>query len=186
MEKWKDIKGYEGYYQISNLGNVKSLKRVVDTIIGGKLTINEKKLSTNTIENKYVRVMLRGSAGNKLFLVHRLVASHFIENPGNLPVVNHKDEIKSNNWFDNLEWCTTKYNNTYGSSKERMMLHQGFKDAHEKRKKKIYQYYYNGMFLKTWNSIGDAIKNSKCSAKSIRESLKSTHEEFELYIWKYC
>ena len=102
QEVWKDIKGYEGLYQISNTGKVKGLKR-----------------------NKVLKLILQRSGyyyvdlQRKRRLVHRLVAEAFIDNPDNLPEVNHKDEDKVNNDASNLEWCTSKYNANYGTRNKR-------------------------------------------------------------------
>lgn len=100
MEKeiWKDIIWYEWLYQISNLGNVKNFKKNIFL----KKSINE---------NWYFNIILR----KKHFLVHRLVALTFLENPCCLPIVNHKDLNKQNNKLDNLEWCNNSYNVKYGS-----------------------------------------------------------------------
>ena len=114
MEEWKDIKGYEGRYQVSNLGRVKSLNY--------NRTNREKILSLNKHnKNGYYSVQLSKSNVCKRFLVHRLVAESFIDNPNNYKEVNHKDENKSNNCVSNLEWCDRKYNVNYGTTKERMI-----------------------------------------------------------------
>lgn len=101
-EVWKDVKGYEGRYQVSNLGNVKTLN-----FMGRGIETNLKK-SMSPQGYEVVRV------GDKLELVHRLVAEAFIENPNNYPIVNHIDENKTNNMASNLEWRTHKYNLCYG------------------------------------------------------------------------
>lgn len=114
-EIWKDIKGYEGIYQISNFGNVKSLDRYVFAGNGANHKyqhIKERKLKLNGGE-KYIQVILCKNGKTKPFLVHRLVAEAFIPNSDNLPCVNHKDEDTKNNNVNNLEWCTYKYNNEY-------------------------------------------------------------------------
>lgn len=103
MEIWKDIKGYEGLYQISNLGNVKSLRKNVIL-----------KCSKCSREGNYYKAGLYKNGKTKTILVHKLVANAFIPNPNNLPCINHKDENKLNNKADNLEWCTYKQNNDYG------------------------------------------------------------------------
>lgn len=106
METWKDIKGYEGLYQISNKGRVKSL--------GNNKTRKEKILKPKPGNRGYIRVDLcRKGEKPKRFSIHKLVAEHFLPNPDNLPVINHKDEDKTNNCVENLEWCTQEYNVNY-------------------------------------------------------------------------
>ena len=99
-EIWKDIKGYENKYQISNLGNVKSL-------------VGNHKMLKPKIDRGYKRVGLSMDNKSKLFRVHRLVAEAFIPNPNNYPMVNHIDRDKINNVDSNLEWCTALYNVTH-------------------------------------------------------------------------
>lgn len=107
-EIWKDISGYEGLYQVSNLGRVKSL--------GNRS--NHKKPMIKSLQNRngYYSITLYKNSKTKTTGVHRLVAEAFIPNPDNLPEVNHKDENKLNNRVDNLEWCNKKYNINYGHS----------------------------------------------------------------------
>lgn len=103
-EIWKDIKGYEGLYKISNLGNVINVK-----------TNNFKKASIDTYG--YYDIVLNKNGKHKHYRLHRLLASHFIANPNNLPCVNHINEIKSDNRLENLEWCTGAYNTQYSCNK---------------------------------------------------------------------
>ena len=115
-EIWKDIKGYEGRYQISNLGNVKSLSYTKETYQRGYKQVmmyKEKLLKPNNETYKMVALSKNGTTTHKL--VHRLVAEAFIPNPNSYSYVNHKDENKHNNCADNLEWCTAKYNTNYGN-----------------------------------------------------------------------
>ena len=111
MEEWKDIIGYEGIYQISNKGRVKSLNRIDSR--GHK--VNEKILRPGK-RNNYLHVRLCKDGKFKDYKIHRLVAQAFLPNPDNLPVVNHKDENKLNNNVENLEWCTQKYNVNYSGT----------------------------------------------------------------------
>ena len=114
-EVWRDIKGYEGLYQVSNLGRVKSLERYVKGIYGLR-KVQQKIMSIARIRtNGYMQVHLTKNGIAKKYQVHRLVAEAFIPNPNNLPIVNHKDENKINNCVWNLEWCTYSYNLTYGN-----------------------------------------------------------------------
>ena len=105
-EKWKDIQGYEGMYQVSNLGRVRSFS---DKKKGGFLSLKR------TDKGGYVYVVLCRDGIHQTKKVHRLVAEAFIKNPEGLPCINHKDEVKSNNCIDNLEWCSYKYNINYGT-----------------------------------------------------------------------
>ena len=110
-EIWKDVVGYKGLYQVSNLGKVKSYSRVV-RCKGGFRTQPSKVLSPQTDKRKnfYNFVRLYKNGISKPFFVHRLVANAFIPNPQNIPQVNHKDGNKLNNNVDNLEWCSTREN----------------------------------------------------------------------------
>lgn len=120
IEEWRDIEGYEGLYQISNLGRVKSLSRIAIDRRGIPHYVNERILKQAFDKNGYCLVGLHINGKIKSGKVHRLVASAFIDNPHNLPDVNHKDENKSNNNVDNLEWCTPKYNINYGTCLDRI------------------------------------------------------------------
>ena len=114
MEIWKEIKGYEGYYLISNMGRVKSQSRKIynDGIKGeNKFYISEEKIINGRIDPKgYLRVALCKDNKQKDYSIHRLVAIAFIPNPNNKPCVNHKDGNKQNNNVENLEWCTYSEN----------------------------------------------------------------------------
>lgn len=114
MEEWRDIKGYEGIYQVSNLGRVKSLgngKKRKEKIL--------KQQKTGRWKN-YYKVILFKNGIPKTKKIHRLVAEAFIPNPNNYPCVNHKDENPSNNFVENLEWCSYEYNNNYGTKNKRV------------------------------------------------------------------
>lgn len=132
QEIWKDIKDYEGLYQISNLGRVKSFR--ASSKYGNP---KEMLLKPSLISSGYYVVTLYSKENRRKYQVHRLVATAFIENPNNLPCVNHKDENKLNNCVENLEWCTYQYNNNYGTirikisrSKERPIIQKTL-DGHK-------------------------------------------------------
>lgn len=108
-EVWKDIEGYEGRYQVSNLGRVKSLKRKVPNGENSFRIIKEKILKTSKKSNEYIKVNLSG----KSYRVHRLVATAFIENPNNYDEINHINGDKRDNRVKNLEWCTREYNMSF-------------------------------------------------------------------------
>ena len=125
MEEWRDVKGYEGLYQVSNEGRIKSLERDWTFGKGGKRHKDETIMKLQKSSRGYNRLILTKDGVETYKLVHRLVAEAFIENPQNLPQVNHKDENKTNNFVfvnddgsvdlekSNLEWCDQQYNNTY-------------------------------------------------------------------------
>ena len=126
-EEWRDIEGYEGLYQVSNLGNIKSL--------GNDKKRKEKILKPN-INNygHYLKVCLFKQGKQKQYLVHRLVAQAFIPNPQNLPQINHKSEIKTDNRVENLEYCSAEYNNNYGTHNQRSAASR---INHPKRSKQV-------------------------------------------------
>lgn len=101
-----DIKGYEGLYAITSCGRVWSYR-------------SKKFLKFCNNKNGYLIVRLSKDGVQKAYSVHRLVAEHYIPNPLNLPIVNHKDEVKTHNWINNLEWCTYHYNSNYGTAIQR-------------------------------------------------------------------
>lgn len=107
QEIWKPVDGFEDLYEVSNLGRVKSLNY--------HLTGKERIIKPFKNKKGYLRVNLFRNGKQKKFLVHRLVATAFIPNPNNLPQVNHRDEVKTNNFVENLEFCDAKYNANYGT-----------------------------------------------------------------------
>jgi hypothetical protein len=107
MEIWKDIHGFEGLYQVSNQGKIRSRNSIRKTPISS---------------NGYKIVKLCNHGTIKFCLVHRLVAEAFIPNPNQLRFVNHKDRNRTNNSADNLEWCTQQYNNEYSLSKKILQM----------------------------------------------------------------
>lgn len=147
-EVWKDIIGYEGVYQVSNLGNVKSLER---KRFNGRVLVNKKSqiMKQYILKNGYCSTRLYKDGKSKNHLIHRLVAIAFIPNPQNLPQVNHKDENKGNNCVDNLEWCDRVYNNNYGTAQQR------HSESKRKNPPKAIMYEYEGEThcLKEWAEI---------------------------------
>ena len=127
VEEWKDIVGFEGRYQISSFGRVKSLERTNFYLSTNQTGIEfqSAKHCSETIlktflSRGYEHISLKKGSKSKTYSIHRLVAEHFIPNPNNYPVINHKDENKFNNRVDNLEWCTQRYNSNYGTRNKRI------------------------------------------------------------------
>lgn len=114
-EIWKDIDGFEGLYQVSNLGNVKSLSRTIRANTCGVRILPERLLAKCVSSCGYYVVILCKYGKHYTRMVHRLVAMAFIDNPNNEKEVNHKDENKLNNCAQNLEWCDRRYNANYGT-----------------------------------------------------------------------
>lgn len=128
MEEWRDIDGYEGYYQVSNLGRVKGIKLI-------RQYKKERILSQYLLDRGkgYYKVWLYKDKKRKMYYVHRLVAQAFIPNPNNYPDINHKDENPRNNVVDNLEWCTESYNMSFGTLQDRRRL------AYLRKKLKVFK-----------------------------------------------
>lgn len=118
-EKWLDVKGFEDFYQISNLGRVLSKRSFIERVNGVIQFSKELVMIPFVINSGYERVVLRRGDKQEMWLVHRLVATHFINNPNNYGYINHIDEDKLNNHASNLEWCTLEYNANYGTVQER-------------------------------------------------------------------
>lgn len=158
MEVWKKIKGFENY-QISNLGNVKSIQP----------NKKEKILKFRYTKYGYVRVML---VGKKELLVHRLVALEFIPNIHNKPQVNHINGIKNDNRVDNLEWCTQSENIIHSLNIGRVKKHKEIVRYNDKETKKYY-------------SIKEASLDNNVSTASISQCLKGKSKTSNSYKWKY-
>ena len=168
-EIWKDIPEYEGLYQVSNFGRVKSLKRGKENIL--------KHIKT---KDGYFFINLYQNGKQKNFKVHQLVARMFIPNPYNLPIINHKDENKQNNHVSNLEWCTIHYNNCYGTRNKRISIaHKG------KRNKPILQFSLEGEFIREWDSAKSVNIKLNINSGHISECCKGKLKTCSGFIWKY-
>ena len=173
-EIWKDVKGYEGLYQVSSKGRVKSLDRYALIKNGTKRFIKEKVLKQSH-QGKYLEVSLHIKGYSRAYGVHRLVAQAFIPNPHNYLEINHKDENPSNNCVDNLEWCTRGYNNRYGTKNER---------AIKSLSVRVVQLSLNGSLVKVWPSIRNASKNGYYSS-SISHCCQNRASRCKGYYWIY-
>lgn len=113
-EEWRDIAGYEGLYQVSNLGRVKSLERRIPNSRGfGTRIVREMIKKQSCIEGRYCSASFNNNGHHKTIVIHRIVAKTFISNPKNKPTVNHRDGNKHNNRVENLEWATYSENNRH-------------------------------------------------------------------------
>ena len=189
QEIWKDIKGYEGLYQISNLGNLISIKHnTIKPIIVSK-------------NQKYLRNNLWKDGKYKTFSIHRLVAEAFLPNPNNFTVVNHKDGNKLNNRVDNLEWCTQSYNvkESYRLGLQKILtppMKEDYVPWNKGKKmstdyiqknyplKKVNQYSLNNDFIKCWGSISQAEK--ELGITHISSCCRGKRKSAGNYIWRYA
>lgn len=184
-EEWKDIQGYEGKYEVSNLGRVRSLDHMmhrfdsrmgieISYIVKGRILRQARSIDGYPIIN----LNTGGRGTGHTHRIHALVARAFIPNPGNLPEVNHKDEDKTNNRADNLEWCTGLYNIRYGTGIER-------------RTKALYkavaQIDADGNIVATYESISAAAEATGYTRSAIGKCCKGNprHKTAGGYRWKY-
>ena len=156
----KDIKGYEGLYGITSCGKVWSY-------------YSKKFLKPWVSRSGYLCVNLHKDGKDKNYSIHRLVAEAYIPNNENLPEVNHKDENKTNNCLQNLEWCNHKYNQNYGTINERIS---------NSKKIPILQYTLDREFLREWPSATDV---GKKDSTNIINCLKGRTKTAYGYVWKY-
>lgn len=181
MEQWKDVRGYEGSYQVSNLGGVRSVDRYVRTGDRHKRLIKGKVLKPQISNKGYLFVTLSKESKELGFFVHTLVAKAFIPNPDMLPEVNHKDENKQNNIVDNLEWCTSKYNNNYGSHKEKCAE----KQINGNRSKSVSRYTLKGEFVDSFPSMREVWRKYGYNTSVICNCCKGKVKSAYGYVWKY-
>lgn len=173
-EVWKDIQGYEGKYQVSNLGRVKSLARYRKNN-GNSQTFQEERILKQSINNcGYCIVELSFEGKRKRYSVHRLVANAFVKNDEGKEQVNHKDENKQNNYADNLEWCTCKENTNYGSHNKRMAITKGTA---------VVRIDENGN-CKEFYGISEAARQNKIPQSCISECLSGKTKKAGGYYWR--
>ena len=176
-ESWKNIKGYEGLYQVSNMGRVKSLERTATRKNGIKQTIRERILKPSTDKDGYLLVSLYNGRGKvKTFKVHRLVCEAFYENPKKKPCVNHIDENKTNNVATNLEWCTYEENNNHGTRNAR---------SAEAQSKSVGQYTRDGKLIKVWQSTHEVERLLGFNQGHISDVARGKQKTAYGYVWKY-
>lgn len=188
-ETWKSVKGYEGLYEVSNYGNVRSLAHTTEIVRNGiKIDMPHPSKILKPLKRRhgYLSVCLYGRGGNargfRQVSVHRLVAEAFIPNPRNCEEVNHLDEDKQNNRADNLEWCTRKENSNYGTRREKIA------QANRNRKypcRPINQYDSDGRFLKRYDGVRNASKLTGINKYSIRTAIFKKQKSHGFY-WGYA
>ena len=184
-EEWRPVVGYEGLYEVSNMGNVKSLN----------YRGNGKEGILNAMKNNrgYLQVNLYKDGKMKKCLVHRLIATAFCENPEGYTEVNHRDEDKENNRADNLEWCSRSYNITYnGLAKKIGKKIRGRKQSEEHIKKRAEKlskpvlaiHKINGLILE-FSSAHEAEKEIGISNSSIIQCCQGKRNSAGGFYWMY-
>lgn len=190
-ELWKDVVGYEGLYQVSNMGNVRSVDHESAVTRNGVTFITRKKgkmLAPTRRQHGYLGVMLYGKGGHakrgfKTFSIHRLVAEAFIPNPNGYTEINHLDECKTNNRADNLEWCDRKYNVNYGTTQKRRAKKM---TNNPKRSKRIVQRDLSGAEVKTWPSMQEVKRQLGYEPSNIYRSCHDDYTHAYGYRWEYA
>ena len=178
-EKWKEITGTDIVYYISNYGRVKSYQHYSNLHNGGKRFYPTKIMKNNTA-GRYQQVTLRTNGKDKPYAIHRLVANYFIANPLGLPMINHKNEDKSDNRANNLEWCDAKYNTCYGKARER-----AFKTYKKNHPVTLCQYSKEGFLLHEFSSLKEAGQCTGCNPNNIRAVCKGKYISSMGFIWRY-
>ena len=164
-EIWKDIDGFKGLYQVSSFGRVKSFQ--------GK---EPKIMSLSKDKYGYYKCCLHKDTKEYYFKVHRLVAQTFIPNPNKFSQVNHKDEYKTNNYVENLEWCTIDFNLEYGTGRKRSIEH---------RKKPIEMYDKENIIEAVFPSLREASEETKIDKSNISACCLGKVKTAGGFIWKY-
>ena len=182
-EIWKDIPGYEGLYQASTRGRIRSLDRIrvvsssrartFNALCRGRILRPKILKRSNT---SYANLTLRKDGYTAHCCVHRLVAMTFISNPNNLPIINHKDENGLNNRVNNLEWCTYKYNSNYGTAKQKLS---------EALSVPVIQYDKQGRKIKKHKSIKSASQSTGVSYPCISACCTGRQITAGGFIWRY-
>lgn len=174
-EEWRAIPEYEGIYEVSNFGNVRSLPRYKRGNFDSKVFIEGKAIKQVKNNRGYYIVQLSKNNKVKNFSVHRLVATAFIPNPNSFPQINHKDEDKTNNRASNLEWTTLKRNINYGTRNKRMALTKG---------KNVKAFDDDGNFIMGFCSMAVAEKITGINQGDISRCTLGKTEHAGGYVWK--
>ena len=174
-EEWRDVAGYEGLYQVSSEGHVKSLERKVPKW-DGERTVKERILKPRTDHYGYLLVSLCAGGKSKTLKVHRLVCEAFHDNPENKLDVNHINENKTDNRACNLEWSTRKKNCNHGTRNVRMAI---------AKSRPIAQYTLNGKLLKVWPSTAEVERRAGFDHSAISKAANGNRKIAYGFIWKY-
>lgn len=178
-EVWKPIEGFPNY-AVSNRGRVYSFTR--EEVCNGHIRMRQGRILIPRLGKQgYYYVVLRDGIRNRTKKVHRLVAEAFLANPEHLECVNHKDECRTNNFVENLEWCTTAYNVTYGGAirkTQERFIETGWS-------KSVEQYDKEGNFLRRFSSVNEAARHIGRKPGGITNCCKGNRKIAYGFIWKY-
>lgn len=174
-EIWKDISGYNGIYQVSNLGRIRSYTRKVIYPSGMPHTYRGKIIEPERARTGYLRVSLSKNSVEKKYFVHRLVAGAFLDNPDNLPQVNHKDENPGNNNVENLEWCSVSYNINYGTRNAKL----------SKRSRVVKQIDSSGHIVAVYKSVMDLSQKTGFDFSAIYGCCRGSRKTYKGFRWEY-
>jgi hypothetical protein len=183
-EIWKEIKGYEGYYQVSTFGRVRTMDRIIIQSFGGqnkKCLYKSKILKLFKEKIGYISTAISLNGKVKSFRVHRLVAETFIPNPQNKKTVNHINAIKSDNRVENLEWATYKENNDHSIANN---LRTPPKRIGRNYGTKISQFTLDGIWVKDWKSAESIRRELAFSGSSILKCVHGVYKTSNGFIWK--
>lgn len=194
-EEWRDIPQYEGLYQVSNQGQIRSIDRIVRR--NGETTKNLRGFILLPLYQKsgYMFVFLSKNGKAKRMAIHRAVALAFIPNPENKPEVNHINEDKTDNRLENLEWATIKENRNYGTRIARGIANRnqtgekngmfGKRGSLNPNSKKVLQYDLSGQFIREYDSVKMAAEMTHSNASSIARVANGYLKQTNSFIWRY-
>lgn len=190
-EIWKDVVGYKGLYQVSNLGNVKGLDRKVSGKNGNTRNWVGKTIKNTLHRDGYLKCTLSNNGQKETFQIHRLKAIAHIPNPENKPQVNHRDGIKSNNGYhtdgkDNLEWCTDSENmiHAYGTG----LISPPYKGKfgkHHNTSKPVFQLTVNGIYIDEFDGQSEASRATGIKSNGISAACRGVRKTAGGFKWKY-
>lgn len=167
VEEWRDVKGYENLYQVSRKGKVRSSHKGYWEV-----------LTSVVNRHGYNQYLFHKDGKRKNMRGNRLVAEAYIPNPDNLPFVNHKDENPANDCVENLEWCTAKYNNNYGTARQRSSINHS-------KNRPVCMFYVDGAFIREFYNINDAARFVDGAHTCILRCCNNKVFCYKGYIWRY-
>ena len=174
MEIWRNIKGYKGYeglYQVSNEGRIKSLERVVIRKNGIPCTVKETIIKPQTISGGHLGFTLSKNGVQKLIPIHQAVARAFLPNPNRYTLVHHKNHNPTDNRVENLEWMQKSDHQALHNSKNKTKI--------------VYQYTLDGKLVNVWNSLSDASKQLGITIMGISACCNNRLKTYKGYIWSF-